>query len=94
MPTKEESTEALKSVKDPELGIDLWTLGLIYDLKIEGAEIDVTMTLTSPFCPFGNEIVLSVEKALKKIGFDEARVDITFEPPWKPSPELRSMLGI
>ncbi|MEK7614067.1 MAG: metal-sulfur cluster assembly factor [Patescibacteria group bacterium] len=92
--TREQIIETLKTVKDPEIGIDLWTLGLIRDIKIEKGEVDILMTLTSPFCPFGNEIVLSVEEAVKKLGAEEVRVDITFEPPWQPSDELRMMLGV
>lgn len=101
MITKQQIIEALKTVKDPEVGIDLWTLGLIYEIKTgedgppDGeASVDILMTLTSPFCPFGNEIVLSVEKAIKKLGVEEVRVEITFEPAWQPSEELRMMLGI
>ena len=67
---------------------------LIYDIKIVDDGVDILMTLTSPFCPFGNEIVVSVEKAVKKLGVDEVRVDITFEPAWKPTAELRAILGI
>ena len=94
MITREQIIEALKTVKDPEIGIDLWTLGLIYDIKTSDDGVDISMTLTSPFCPFGNEIVLSVEEAIKKLGAEEARVDVTFDPPWEPSAELRTMLGI
>ncbi len=94
MITKEQIIEALKTVKDPEVGIDLWTLGLIYDIKIGEEGVDILMTLTSPFCPFGNEIVLSVEEAVKKLGMEEARVELTFEPAWQSSEELRTMLGI
>lgn len=92
--TREQIIEALKKVKDPEVGIDLWTLGLIYDIKIEDDGVDILMTLTSPFCPFGNEIVVSVEEAIQKIGVEEVRVDVTFEPAWEPTLELRTMLGI
>jgi len=94
MPTKQELIEALKVVKDPELGIDIVTLGLIYDAKYDHTEgIDVLMTLTSPFCPFGDKIVQGVEKVLKQF-HAEVRVDITFEPEWQPSEEIKLMLGI
>ena len=94
MITKQQIIDALKTVKDPEIGIDLWTLGLIYDIKTGDEGVDILMTLTSPFCPFGNEIVLSVEEAVKKLGAEEVRVDVTFDPPWEPTDELRKMLGI
>ncbi|MEK7662060.1 MAG: metal-sulfur cluster assembly factor [Patescibacteria group bacterium] len=102
--TKEQAINVLKTVKDPELNIDVWTLGLIYDIKIappadESARagedgIDILMTLTSPFCPFADELIESVEKALAPLANGEARVNITFDPPWEPTTELRTILGI
>ncbi len=86
--------EKLKTVKDPELGIDIYTLGLIYKTTYDEKEgIDILMTLTSPFCPFGDKIVRDVEKALKPL-HDEVRVDITFEPEWEPSEEVKMTLGL
>lgn len=93
MPTKEQIIEALKTVIDPEIHADIYTLGLIYDIKIGEEGIDILMTLTTPFCPYGDEIVRNVEKALKKFGV-EVRVDLTFEPEWKPSEETRIALGL
>ncbi len=84
--------EKLKLVKDPELGIDIWTLGLIYKITIDDEGGEVLMTLTSPFCPFANDLILGVEKAVGELA--EVRVEITFEPTWEPSEELRSSLGI
>jgi len=104
--TKEQIIEKLKTVKDPELNIDVWTLGLIYDIKITPPAvagtpaqagddgIDILMTLTSPFCPFADELIQRVEKALAPLANGEARVNITFDPPWEPSAELRASLGI
>ncbi len=91
--TKENIIEELKTVKDPELGLDIHTLGLIYDIKIGEDGIDILMTLTTPFCPYGDEIIQNVEKALKKFGV-EVRVDITFEPEWEPSEDLKISLGL
>ena len=84
---------ALKTVKDPELHMDIHTLGLIYDIKIGEDGIDILMTLTTPFCPYGDQIIQGVEKALKKFGV-EVRVDITFEPEWQPSEDLKIELGL
>lgn len=92
-PTKEQVIEVLQTVKDPELGMDLYSLGLIYDIKIGEDGIDILMTLTTPFCPYGNEIIESIETALEKFG-QEVLIDITFEPEWQPSEELRISLGI
>jgi metal-sulfur cluster biosynthetic enzyme len=92
--TKEQVVEKLKTVKDPELGIDVWTLGLIYEIKIDDEAIEVLMTLTSPMCPFADELIASVEKAVNSLKAGEARVEITFEPAWEPSDELKAMMGI
>ena len=95
--TKEQVIDELKEIKDPELGIDIWTLGLIYDIKIDDEGIEITMTLTTPFCPFADELILQAEKRTKTLLKDESqsvRVELTFDPPWKPSEELRAMLGV
>ncbi len=93
IPTKEQIIEKLKGVKDPELGIDVWTLGLIYKTEASEDGIDILMTFTSPFCPFTDELLSSVEKALKTL-HPEVRVDVTFTPAWEPSQELRTSLGL
>jgi len=82
---KQEVLERLKSVVDPELGIDVVNLGLIYDLQIEGDSVRVKMTLTSPFCPLGPFIVQNVEQTLRSIGFKNVDVEIVYDPPWTPS---------
>jgi metal-sulfur cluster biosynthetic enzyme len=86
--------EALKTVKDPELHMDIHRLGLIYDIKAGEDGIDILMTLTTPFCPYGDEIIQNVEKTLTKKFGVEVRVDITFEPEWEPSEELKIELGL
>ena len=92
-PTKDQIIEAIKTVVDPEIHIDVYTLGLIYDIAIGEDGIDILMTLTTPFCPYGDEIVRKVEAALKKFGV-EVRVDLTFEPEWKPGEDVRIALGL
>ena len=91
--TKDKIITALKTVEDPEIHIDIHTLGLIYNIDINDAGIDILMTLTTPFCPYGDQIVQSVEKALKHFGV-EVRVDLTFEPEWQPPEDVRIALGI
>ncbi len=93
MPTKDDIIAALKTVIDPEIHIDVWTLGLIYNIEIGEDGIDVLMTLTTPFCPYGDEIVQKVEKSLKGFGV-EVRVDLTFEPEWQPPEDIKIALGI
>ncbi len=102
MLTKEQILEHLKKVKDPELLIDIVTLGLVYEIKFgeklpnsETPEyIEVLMTLTTPFCPYAEEIILNVEEAINELQSGEGRVEITFDPPWEPSKELKERLGI
>lgn len=92
--TKEAVMDALKSVKDPELGFDVVTLGLVYEVKTHPEEgIDVLMTLTSPFCPFGQKIIGDVERELRKL-HKEVRVEITFEPEWEPPEDIKLALGL
>lgn len=94
--TKEQIIEKLKLVKDPEIGIDVWTLGLIYDITLEEDGVEVLMTLTTPLCPFADELIAEVEKKVGELGYDEGevRVELTFEPVWEPSLEVRLMLGV
>lgn len=95
--TKPQITEALKQCYDPELLIDVWTLGLIYDIKIDEAanKIEITMTFTFPGCPYGPMLVEDITKKLKELsGVKDVKVNVVFEPPWKPSDELRAMLGV
>jgi metal-sulfur cluster biosynthetic enzyme len=91
--TKEQIIEELKTVKDPELGMDIYSLGLIYNIAIGEDGIDILMTLTTPFCPYGDEIIGGVEKSLEKFE-QEVRVDITFEPEWTLSEDLKISLGL
>lgn len=94
--------EALEPVQDPELGIGIVALGLVYDVEVRGENRDyvlVTMTFTSPMCPVAPMIKQSVQDALDAIpGAKEAEIDITFSPPWDPrtmaSDDVKVMLGI
>jgi metal-sulfur cluster biosynthetic enzyme len=96
--TEKDVRTALKEVKDPELGLDLVVLGLIYDLEINEPHVKATITLTSPFCPVAGQIVDDVKAAIEGVdGIDEAEVELTFDPPWTPeriSPLIRASLGI
>ncbi len=90
--------DALKTVKDPELGLDLVVLGLVYDIEIEGPNVQATISLTSPFCPVAGEIVDGARAAIAGVeGVEGAEVTLTFDPPWTPeriSPLIRSSLGL
>jgi len=94
--TEKDIIEKLKLVKDPEIGIDIWTLGLIYKITIDEEGVEVLMTLTTPFCPFADDLIADVEKKVGELGYAEGdvRVELTFEPAWEPSEEVRMMLGV
>lgn len=96
--TEKEIREALKGVKDPELGLDLVVLGLIYDIEVEGDHVDAVISLTSPMCPVAGEIVENVKQTIEGVdGVESADVELTFDPPWTPdriNPLIRSSLGL
>jgi metal-sulfur cluster biosynthetic enzyme len=97
--TEERVRAELRNVVDPEIGIDMVSLGLIYDVKIEGSTVFVTMTLTSPGCPVAGMFINAVHAALMSIpGVTDAKVDLTFSPPWDPrtmaSEDAKMMMGI
>ena len=96
--TEKDVRTALKGVKDPELGLDLVVLGLIYEIKVEGDSVEAVMSLTSPMCPVAGQIVEEVQAAIEGIdGVASAEVELTFDPPWTPdriSPLIRASLGL
>jgi metal-sulfur cluster biosynthetic enzyme len=98
MPEKEAILEALKSVKDPELNINVVDLGLVYTVQTRESEVDVEMTLTSPACPVGPEILRNSVTVLEQLeGVTKANVKLVMSPPWSPdrmSDEARDELGI
>ncbi len=95
MPTKEEAIEVIKTVEDPEIRIDIWTLGLIYNIDVKEPETtDIKMTFTSPMCPYGPMIVEELKGIITTKGFKTLNVEVVFEPVWQPSEELRATLGI
>lgn len=81
---KDEMIAALKKVYDPEIPVDVYELGLIYDVDVTAdRDVNVVMTLTSPNCPSAEQIPGDVEKRLKAIeGLKEVKVAVTFDPPW------------
>lgn len=81
---KEQVVEALKTVYDPEIPVDIYELGLIYEISVFPLNnVYVLMTLTSPNCPAAETIPAEVEQNIKKIeGVNEVNVEITFDPPY------------
>lgn len=95
MISKEDIASVIKKIKDPELNIDLWTLGLIYDVQIsEEDEVSITMTYTTPLCPYGGEMKQQIEAAIQVLNPKTLKVEVTFDPPWQPPKGLREMLGV
>ena len=90
--------KALRTVKDPELHLDLVVLGLVYDIEIEDASVQVRISLTTPMCPVAPQIVEDARAAVAAVeGVEDADVQLTFDPPWTPeriSPLIRSSLGL
>ena len=89
----------LKTCYDPEIPVDIWELGLIYEIRInEGNDVHIMMTLTSPACPVAETLPPDVENKIREIAdVNSARVEITFEPTWEKemmSEEARLELGM
>ncbi len=92
---KEKIIEQLKTVMDPEIPVDIYTLGLIYDIKIVSKDhVFLLLTYTTPSCPFGSIMKQQIEDKVRALGFGKVEIEVTFDPPWKPSQELRDMLGV
>ena len=95
MTTKEDVIEELKKVNDPEIGIDVYTLELIYDVKLEGGKVKILMTLTTPMCPYGPMLIEEIKAKVRDLkNVEEVDVEVTFDPPWQPSEQLRATLGV
>jgi metal-sulfur cluster biosynthetic enzyme len=97
--TKDVVLESLKEVYDPEIGINIVDLGLVYDVDIaNNNDVDVTMTLTSMGCPLGPVIISDVQKAVGTLGTaGEVHVRIVWSPPWSPdlmTEDAKDELGI
>ena len=93
----EEVREALKQVIDPELGLNIVDLGLVYDVQVSDGKAVVSMTLTSPGCPVGPQILASAQAAAGTVeGVDEAEVNLVWKPFWtqdRIDPTVRAVLG-
>tara|TARA_Y100000590_G_scaffold332892_2_gene378549 strand:+ start:6776 stop:7075 length:300 start_codon:yes stop_codon:yes gene_type:complete len=96
--TEKDIRDALKTVKDPELNLDLVVLGLVYDIDVNDRDVHVVISLTSPMCPVADQIVLDAKNAVAGVeGVKNCEVNITFDPPWTPdriAPLIRSSLGL
>jgi metal-sulfur cluster biosynthetic enzyme len=98
MQTEESIRKALRQVRDPELNLNIIDIGLVYGVTIaDDGNVKVTMTLTSPGCPAGPEIVGDVKRTVEELeGVGAVEVEIVWEPYWTPErmdPRIRAFLG-
>lgn len=85
MALEERVVAALKTVFDPEIPVDIYELGLIYDIEVEGCRVKVRMTLTSPACPVAGTLPGEVEQKVEGVdGVEQAEVELVWDPPWNP----------
>lgn len=85
LPFREPIVQALKSVFDPEIPVDIYELGLVYEVRLDGDRATVQMTLTSPACPAAEAIPVEVKEKIEMIeGIETVKVDIVWDPPWTP----------
>ena len=90
---------ALRTVYDPEIPMDIWDLGLIYDVDVkEEGRVHVRMTLTAPNCPVAGSLPAEVERKVRAVaGVKDVKLELVFDPPWdksRMSPEARMLLGL
>ena len=85
MPTVDDVREALTNVIDPELGLDFVELGLVYGIEVEGGDVHITFTLTSPGCPIGPQVNNQMKEFVGELdGVENVHPTMTFNPPWTP----------
>jgi metal-sulfur cluster biosynthetic enzyme len=97
MPTREQVVDALRVVEDPELGMDIVELGLLYDAEVEGSAVKVTYSLTSIGCPVGPMIEQQIRETVADMeGVESVDAELTWDPPWSPermSDDAKFILG-
>jgi metal-sulfur cluster biosynthetic enzyme len=97
MPTREDVIDALRVVEDPELGMDIVELGLLYDVEVEGPKVKVIHSLTSMGCPAGPMIQQDIDSTARQVpGVEDVEIELTWDPPWTPermSDDAKFILG-
>jgi metal-sulfur cluster biosynthetic enzyme len=101
MITVDELKEALKTVVDPEIGLSIVDLGLVYDVALDAKKCHIKMTLTSQGCPYGPQMLMATKHVAQKatgLKPDEVNVEVVWNPPWDPrtmaSDDAKFMLGL
>jgi FeS assembly SUF system protein len=87
MDLRERIIEQLKSVYDPEIPVNIWELGLVYEVKVyEDSSVSIRMTLTSPMCPVADSLPAEVVERVEGISdVNGVHLDLVFDPPWEPA---------
>lgn len=97
-PSADQVKLALRKVKDPELNLNIIDLGLVYDIRVDDAVVHVDMTLTSPGCPAGPQIMTDIERAIRAMpGVDDVVLNLIWTPFWTPDriePRVRAYMGL
>jgi FeS assembly SUF system protein len=95
---EQDIVKVLKNIYDPEIPVNIYDLGLIYEITVDEANVKITMTLTAPNCPMADELVEEVNNGVRDVpGVKDVSIDLTFEPPWDMSnlsEEAKLELGI
>lgn len=98
MVTEDQVKEALRQIEDPELGLNIVDLGLVYDILVDGTSVTIQMTLTSPGCPVGPQLLNGSRAVLQELeGVEQVDIQLVWEPFWSPdriNPEYRAILGL
>ena len=97
MPSQNDLFEALRQVEDPELGMDVVDLGLVYEVQVDGPNVKILYSLTSMGCPAGPLIAGDMERVSREVpGVEDVELELTFDPPWTPdkmSDDAKFILG-
>ena len=97
-PSSDQVKLALRKVKDPELNLNIIDLGLVYDIRVDDAVVQVDMTLTSPGCPAGPQIMTDIERVIRGMpGVDDVVLNLIWTPFWTPDriePRVRAYMGL
>jgi metal-sulfur cluster biosynthetic enzyme len=97
MASRDEVMEVLRTVEDPELGMDIVDLGLLYEVDVDDSKAKITYSLTSMGCPAGPLIAQDIDSAVRQVeGIEDVELELTFDPPWTPdrmSDDAKFILG-
>jgi metal-sulfur cluster biosynthetic enzyme len=97
-PTEDQVKLALRKVKDPELNLNIVDLGLVYEIAVDGGDVTIDMSLTSPGCPAGPQIMGDVERTVKALpGVKDLQLNLVWQPFWTPEriePRVRAYMGL